>query len=604
MATGFWWTADTDQAHGQVVGVFDSLSENQSQRTEANLRHARLYGGSDLLGFGAGQYTRSRSSALAPLGLNVIQSMADAVTSKIAKNKPKPTFLTTGGDYSLQRKAKLLDKFCQGVFHATGLYGLASRVFLDAVVFGTGFLKIYELDGEIACERVFPDEIAVDDAEAIYGEPRQMFQRKFISREQLIALYPDHRAAIEECEAEDTDWARAQGLVSMVSVVEAWHLPSQGAKKADGRHVIAIGTATLLDEAWERDSFPFAVLRWSERLLGYFGQGLAEQLLGLQLEINKLLKTIQLAQHLCSVPRYLVAAGSKVAKAHLSNEVGGIITYQGTAPQIQVSPAMAPEVYQHLDRLYQRAYEIAGISQLSAQSKKPSGLDSGKALREFNDIESERFVIVGQAYEQFFLDAAEQMIELARTVHERDGSFETVAHDKRGVERIKWGEVGLPRDEYVMQVFPTSSLPTSPAGRMQTVQELLGAGMVDADTAIELLDFPDTERAQSLRFAHRDVVRRAVEEMIERGRYESPEPYMNLEFCLSYTQQAYLRARLDGVPEERLDLLRQYMQQAQDLIDMAQPAPPQPAPPEAMPAAPPAEMPAEMPMPDPGVPIQ
>ena len=55
------------------------------------------------------------------------------------------------------------------------------------------------------------------------------------------------------------------------------------------------------------------------------------------------------------------------------------------------SEKISQDLFMHLDRLYNRSFEIAGISQLSAQSSKPSGLDSGRALREFSDIESERF---------------------------------------------------------------------------------------------------------------------------------------------------------------------------------------------------------------------
>jgi hypothetical protein len=46
--------------------------------------------------------------------------------------------------------------------------------------------------------------------------------------------------------------------------------------------------------------------------------------------------------------------------------------------------AMHPEVYNHLDRLYQRAYEISGISELSATGKKPAGLESGAALQDLS----------------------------------------------------------------------------------------------------------------------------------------------------------------------------------------------------------------------------
>ena len=52
------------------------------------------------------------------------------------------------------------------------------------------------------------------------------------------------------------------------------------------------------------------------RPVGFFGQGLAEQLQGLQLEINKTLRTIQVSMHLVSVPKQLVEASSKLVSSH------------------------------------------------------------------------------------------------------------------------------------------------------------------------------------------------------------------------------------------------------------------------------------------------
>ena len=118
--------------------------------------------------------------------------------------------------------------------------------------------------------------------------------------------------------------------------------------------------------------------------------------------------------HMMSTPKVFLDMSSKVISSHLNNDIGAIIKYQGNKPDFQVTQAVHPELFQHLDRLYNRAYEIAGISQLSAQSKKPGGLTSGIAITEYNDIESERFNIIGQRYENFYKNAARHIIRLAK----------------------------------------------------------------------------------------------------------------------------------------------------------------------------------------------
>ena len=68
----------------------------------------------------------------------------------------------------------------------------------------------------------------------------------------------------------------------------------------------------------------------------------------------------------------------------------------------------------------------------------------------------------------------------------------------------------------------------------------------------------------------------AIEEMVENGNFVSPEPYMNLEYGIVRFQQAYNLAILNQVPEERLELLRRWISQAEALIQMAQPPQPMP----------------------------
>ena len=161
-------------------------------------------------------------------------------------------------------------------------------------------------------------------------------------------------------------------------------------------------------------------------------------------------------------------------------------------------------MFSHLDRLYNRAYEISGISQLSATSLKPAGLESGVALREYSDIETERFVIVGQAYESAFLEIARQMIDLAKDVSEEGKTYEVISYGDKEIEKIRWSDINLREDQYRMKVYPASLLPTTPAARLQTVIEMAQAGLIDKAETRSLLDFPDIEQYNKLATAPLD----------------------------------------------------------------------------------------------------
>jgi hypothetical protein len=564
-----WYESNKNDLYQDVSAYLKALDKEQSYRTSDNLRFAKLYGNYSILGLDAYSYTRVESSANIThrVTLNIVQSLIDTVVSKITKNKPKPTFLTDGGNWSLKRRAKKLTKFIEGVFSYTDFYDKAAMSFLDACIFGTGCIKIFEKDGNISCERVFIQEIKVDDIEAYYSKPRQIHQVKYVHKDVLKKLFPSHELQIDNAASSQDEFSTSAAYVNkkhMVQVTESWRLPSVSGAN-DGRRAITISNATLLEEEYTKDYFPFVFFRWGRRPVGFFGQGLAEQLQGLQLEINKILRTIQVSMHLVSIPKILVEASSKIVTSHLNNKIGGIIKYAGKKPEYSPLGGIPTELFSHLDRLYTRAYEISGISQLSSQSLKPAGLDSGKALREYSDIETERFLSVGKAYEKCFMDAADIMIDIARDLYAKDKDFKVNVKGRRFIETIKWSEVNMDKDAYMMDVFPTSALSSTPSGRLADIQELVAAGFIDQQAGMQLLDFPDLEGSMNMLNADSNNLERLLEDMMDKGKYFPPEPFQNLENALRKTQQAYLMYRNEGAPEERLELLRRFMEDIQGL---------------------------------------
>lgn len=563
-----WWKRDEKDVHQSVFSYIRKMDQAQGYKQQDNLRFMRLFGNHEFAGINAYNYMRTEQSYNTQnrVTLNIVQSMIDTVTSKIGKNKPRPYFLTDGGDFTLKRKAEKLSKFAEGQFYATEFYEKARQAFQDSCIFGTGAVKIYREGDKICAERIFIDELTIDDMESYYQLPRQMHQRKWIHKEVLSEMFPKAKGAILSA-ANDSgrqdEFKDRQG--DMLLVVESWHLKS-GPKAKDGKHIICINNETLFSETYDKDYFPFVFFRWGLKPLGFWGYGIAEQLTGLQLEINKILKTIQVSMHLVSVPKIFLEASSKVVSAHLNNKIGGIIRYAGTKPSEGALGSVPPELFAHVDRLYNRAYEIVGISQLSAQSTKPSGLNSGKALRTFNDLESERFMAVAQRYEQAYLDGVKIMIDLAKDISDETGNYSVKVPGSGFLKTIKWEDVNMEEDQYMLQCYPTSALSQTPSARLQEVQELLQAGFISKEDGMKLLDFPDLKSYYNMANAGVEDIERQIEDMIEDGEYQSPEPYQNLQYGITKMQQAYLMYRSQKAPEDRLELLRRWISDANNLV--------------------------------------
>lgn len=570
-----WWKLKQSEIPSAINGITSFLAQHQSKRLTQNLLSARLYGNLSVTGLNGLTYSKISSvqnSLKDRISYNVIQSVVDTLTAKIGKNKPKPLFLTSGGDYKLQRKAKKLDKFCEGIFYENDYYKLATEVFRDACIWDAGVIHVFNSYGRVKMERVIPLELYVDEVEGFYGKPRQIHWVKNIDREVLLDMFPEKRKVILEADQANPDSLGGyQNISDVVTVRQSWHLPS-GTGAKDGLCVISTTNDVLQVSSWDKDYFPFAVLKYNPRLFGFWGQGLAEEIQNIQLEINKLLWVIQRSMHLSGSFKILLENSSKIVKEHLNNDIGAIITYTGQPPQYITPPIVQPEVYTHLQTLKNMAYEQAGLSQLSASAQKPAGLDSGKALREYNDIESDRFMTTGQAFERLALDAAKLCVGEAKDIYEEEGKYEVKVPGKTFIDTIDWSEVDLPDDSYVLKLYPVSSLPQTPEGRLATIQEYVQAGFMAPRTARRLLDFPDLEQVEDLANSQEDYVHEILEKIIDEGIYTAPEPYDDLTLCRELALEYYSQGKCNGLEEEKLDLIRQFIDQVNLMEQMAQDA--------------------------------
>jgi len=570
----YWHKAEEGSVCNDLISTVDSIITEQEGRTTDNIRFASLYKAKKVKGFEPGDWFVSHinietGEMFWPITYNVIKSATDTVVSKITMNKPKPRFLTEEGSEQQQQRARDLEKFVDGILYNTDAHARATDALRDACIYGIGILKVFEIDGVIKIEKVHPSRIVVDDNSALNGEPRSMFQKEFVSREALISMFPEHEQIIRGAKLFTGNHFSASR--DMIEVYEAWHL-SCGETK--GRHVICIESGILLDEEWDEEAFPFVVIRWSKDVMGWHGVGLAEELEGIQREINNLLSKVRDNMHLLSVPYILKPRGSDISDDQLlSNEMARMIEYSGNIPpRIEVPPAVNPQIFQQLETLYRRAFEVAGVSQLSATSTKPAGIESGVALRTLQDVESQRFSTVSRAFEDMFVGLAKKIMGCARRLEESGEELSIKYDGKSFVERIKWSDVKMDEEQFILKVYPASSLPNTPAGKLETVIDMMKAGLIGPDIAGNLLDFPDLEKYNSLMNSAMDDIEATMEHMLAKGEYVEPLPYQNLALGIKLGTHYYLRAKLRGESAERLDLVLRWLSEANDLLN---PPPPE-----------------------------
>jgi hypothetical protein len=114
---------------------------------------------------------------------------------------------------------------------------------------------------------------------------------------------------------------------------------------------------------------------------------------------------------------------------------------------------------------------------------------------------------------------------------------------------------------------------------MQRLVELFDKGIVDRSTFLRELGAPDlaaeldTETADKLNVDERiEVMLDAEEDEGEEKAYKPPTAYQDLAWAAKRAQQRLNQAETDGAPEFNLALLRNFIDDCEELIGVANPA--------------------------------
>lgn len=600
-----WWKAEKAEVHRAVFARVETIESEQARVFNRFLKLAKLYDRHETLGQGSDAAlvdSRGNSAAADTLvSENVVKSNVDTFVAFTGSSRPVVRCMTDGAEWAIQRRARKFERYIEGIFEQVSVYRHGPHTAKAAGVLGHGALKFYpELDesGEyteqMVLERTVIDEIVVDEVACKSSPPREMHHRRAVDRDALIDQFPDFEEEITKAPSGGT-WAGYRPYEkNQVMVIESWQLGK--------RHTLCVDGADLLDEKWPHKWFPFVFLRFSERLTGFYGCGIAEDLAGHQRQLNRINRQTDRNLEMLANPFWMVQQGdAKIGNQITQTEAGRVVIYKSATP-VQVRPAaVGAEVYQRRSDLIDSSYKFVGNSILSAQSKKPADVESGAALNALADSETQRFAVQAQMYEQVFIDLAQLAINWAKIMG-KSAPKVTVKATGRSAKELNWSEVKLDDLPFEMSLQAASGLSRTPAGRLDAAMRLAQSGLIGPDEARRLLDHPDIQRAMTIANAAFEDIEAAIENILE-GELEVPEPYQFLDLGVVLFQKAYLDARRNKADEDVLESLRTWIMQAnhlrgvgdepanQNAMPGAAGAPPMPmgasGPPGAMPPPPP-----------------
>lgn len=577
-----WWNEPKEAVASAITREISAIESTQLDLYENYYYLAWLYDPYDYI---ARQFFPYEFQA--QVTENVCASNVDTVTSIAARQTIRPVFLTDEADWATKRRAADLARYAEGVAKLCRLDETKARMFKDAAIFGTG-VRMFEMDeqGEIEHERFLPIEVRVSEDECITSEPRQIHLLKFRERELLQCKYPKKEKELENepKDAVGTFFGLAQvaNTVDQLMVRYSFRLPIGTKGKPGykpGRKVVSTQNLVLLDEPYEYHRFPVAVLRWGERSTGWAGAGLVEQLQCIQATITKMHQAHDQQIDLYASPVTFVNVNDIAAAEKMRvSGAGRFVPVIGEMPKTLIPPVIAPESERRLERLSELSRTNSGISDMHAHGAMPKRLETGAAVRESNDVASERFAIPEKGLERFYLDEIEIIMMLCKCNAEK--GYETpdigysFAHVKK---RIKWKDVDLRDISYQLQAAP--QLSRTLAGRMDVIAQWQSSGLITNDQARHLINHPDIDSAMREIDSYLEYLDHVTELLLD-GEYLAPDPhgdYVNI--GLAKMIGRYFQAVNDGASEHGLECLRTYLDQIAFLISKSQP----PAPPEGAP---------------------
>ena len=225
----FWWNSGKDSVHESLFKHVTTLREKQTIVEEDRKKHLRLYGNMPHL---SNRDDVFASSNVPRVTLNVVQMAIDSAQARIAKSMPKARFLTDDGDYKLKKQAENLERFVEGVYYQNDLYQKAKESFVDGATFGDGAIKFYVgKNGKkpvVKAERVFTMDLFVDEDEAMYDNPRQLYHLKYVNKFLIAEKYPKFKDRILAAKTPDTGFFGDNLDHGTILIAEGWKLPPDG----------------------------------------------------------------------------------------------------------------------------------------------------------------------------------------------------------------------------------------------------------------------------------------------------------------------------------------------------------------------------------------
>ncbi|HAJ78547.1 MAG TPA: hypothetical protein DCO75_02145 [Fibrobacteres bacterium] len=482
-----------------------------------------------VVGFWQNEYSSEADTSPTP-SENVVKSCVDALRSKIASSKCRPFFNTIGGGFKEIQTTKAAQRFFDNLFDETNMHKIVNTIFFFSEVFDTGVLYIDDITYKPAA--ALPHQVYYDPSEDMYGAiSRILYEREY---------YPTRLLPKK--------WDLPDGLRTVTYGVYY--------DCVEHKKIFIVNGSIKEIVPYNQQLVPFIIFHYETPITGSSCVSVVDELNAIQLELDTLMAKIKDASQLNPCMTFFLPEGSGIVATQLNNRVGNVVTYK-PSPNMTGSPVTTstpsfidPQYISLHDKLKKDAYEIIGISELSAQSKKPGGLDSGVALNTMEDIESDRFETKLNNYIRLYVDIAKLYIELLP-------ENQTILPESRFNSNVKWADIKAMSKMMNIQYSSADSLSKDPSEKLKQINQMISLGIIPKDRAAQFMELPDIDAAYSLANNAVSAVLKIIENCIYYNNFDVPDfiPFDMLKVEIINTQLSLFAIENNGSNSEDIGKL-------------------------------------------------
>ena len=465
----------------QIISNINRLESRYGAYKSKCLRNLRLFtysstttldiSESEVVGFyQRGTFSTSDDTTSA-IQENIIASCIETLCSKIASQKVRPFFNTVNGTFKEMQIAKQAQIFFDMLYEENNVNEIITDAFRNACVFDKGIVKISD-DG---ITNRLPWNVFFDPREVTYNQITYVAEKLPKTPGRILELKYGIKAD------RNLDYT----VYEYYDVME---------------HIKAVYVQELnkvVTHEYKPNIIPYLEIHYTNPVKGDTSQSVVDQLYGIQTQIDELLAVMKDSIAVNPGMTLLVPRSSNIKTNMLSNRTGQIIQYdpipgQTTSPvTYATNDIISPQFVQLLDKLKNDAYEIVGISQLSATSQKPSGLNSGVALNTMEDIESSRFETQLNSVVRLYVDVAKACLDIFPPEND-------ILPDDLNRANIKWADIVEARNNMKIQFSAAESLSKDPSEKLKQLVALSQAGVIPQSHIATLMELPDLQSGYNI----------------------------------------------------------------------------------------------------------